>query len=143
MLKVKDVLSQKGSAVWSIASGETVYRALEIMAEKDLGALLVIDDGKVAGIFSERDYARKVILKGKSSKETRVRDLMTKNVYSITPDKSAEECLALFTAARCRHLPVYENNQLIGVVSIGDIVNAIITEQKAAIHDLETYIIGG
>ncbi len=142
MLKIKDVLSNKGNAIWSITSGETVYRALEIMAEKDIGALVVIDEGKVAGIFSERDYARKVILRGKSSKETYVRELMTKNVYSITSDKSAEECLALFTAARCRHAPVYENNRLIAVVSIGDIVNAIITEQKATIHDLEGYITG-
>ncbi len=142
MLTVKDVLKKKGNDIWSIGSGETVYKALELMAEKNIGALLVIDNGHVVGIFSERDYARKVILKGKSSRETSVGELMTKDVYSITSDKSVEECLALMTAAHCRHMPVYENNQLAGLVTIGNVVNTIIAQQKTTISDLENYITG-
>ncbi len=142
MLKVRDVLQSKNSNIWSINSQETAYKALEILAEKDIGALPVIDSGKLVGIFSERDYARKVILKGKSSKETQVGELMTREVYSITPDKPVEECLALMTAAHIRHMPVFDKNHLIGIVTIGDIVNAIISDQKIHIHDLEKYITG-
>ncbi len=142
MLKVKDVLTSKSKDIWSIGSNETAYKALEIMAEKDIGALLVIDKEQLVGIFSERDYARKVTLKGKSSKETRVGDLMTREVYSITLDKSVDECLALMTATHIRHMPVFENNHLTGLVTIGDIVNAIMTDQKIKIHDLEKYITG-
>jgi len=142
MLKIKDVLKMKGNDIWSIGPDETVYKALEIMAEKDIGALLVIDNGQVVGIFSERDYARKVTLKGKSSRETTVGELMTKELYSITSDKSVEECMALMTAAHCRHMPVYENNKLSGIVTIGNIVNTIIAEQKINIIDLENYIKG-
>lgn len=142
MLKVKDVLKSKGHDIWSIGSNESVYRALEIMAEKDIGALLVIDKGQVVGIFSERDYARKVILKGKSSRETLVGELMTKELYTITSDKSVEECMALMTTARCRHIPVYENNRLSGIITIGNVVNSIIAEQKVTISDLENYISG-
>lgn len=142
MLKVKDVLKMKGNDIWSIGPDETVYKALEMMAGKDIGALLVIDKGRVVGIFSERDYARKVILKGKSARGTTVGELMTKELYSITSDKSVEECMALMTAAHCRHMPVYENNQLAGIVTIGNVVNTIIAEQKIAIKDLENYIKG-
>lgn len=142
MLKVQDILGTKSKKIWSISSRETTYKALEILAEKDIGALMVIDEGKFSGIFSERDYARKVILKGKSSRDTSVGDLMTKEVYSITPDKTVEECMALMTTVHCRHMPVFENNQLIGVVTIGDIVNAIINEQQIKIQDLEKYITG-
>ncbi len=142
MLRVKDVLEPKNKDIWSVGSKETAYKALEIMAEKGIGALMVIDEGKLVGIFSERDYARKVILKGKSSRETSVGELMTSEVYSITPDKTVEECLALLTAAHCRHLPVFAHNKLIGVVTIGDIANAIITDQKVKINDLENYITG-
>jgi len=142
MLKVQDVLRTKSKNIWSVSSKETTYKALEILAEKDIGALMVIDEGKFAGIFSERDYARKVILKGKSSKETSVGDLMTREVYSITPDKTVEECMALMTTVHCRHVPVFENNQLIGIVTIGDVVNAIIHEQHIKIQDLEKYITG-
>ncbi len=143
MLKVRDVLRTKGSDVWSIGPKATAYEALQTMADKDIGALLVIESGNVVGIFSERDYARKVILKGRSSKETSVGELMTRKVYSITPDKPIEECMALMTATRCRHMPVFENNQLIGIVSIGDVVNAIISEQKITIQDLENYFTSG
>jgi len=142
MLKVQDVLRSKGKNIWSVNSGETTYKALEILAEKDIGALMVIDEGKFVGIFSERDYARKVILKGKSSRETSVGELMTREVYSITPDKTVEECMALMTTVHCRHMPVFENTQLIGVVTIGDVVNAIINDQQIKIHDLEKYITG-
>ena len=143
MIKVGDVLQTKGKKVWSIHPEATAYKALEIMADKDIGALLVIEKGHVVGIFSERDYARKVILKGKSSRETSVGELMTREIYSITQDKSVEECMALMTAIRCRHIPVYENHKLVGIVSISDIVNAIMIEQKIKIHDLENYIAGG
>jgi len=142
MLKVQDVVKSKSKKIWSISSKETTYKALELLAEKDIGALMVIDDGKFVGIFSERDYARKVILKGKSSRETPVGELMTKEVYSITPDKTVEECMALMTTVHCRHMPVFEKNQLIGVVTIGDVVNAIINEQQIKISDLEKYITG-
>ncbi len=143
MLKVRDVLRTKGSDIWFIGPEATAYEALQTMADKDIGALLVIERGNVVGIFSERDYARKVILKGRSSKETSVEELMTREVYSITPDKPIEECMALMTATRCRHLPIFENNQLIGIVSIGDVVNAIISEQKITIRDLENYFTSG
>jgi len=142
MLKIEDVLTSKNKNIWSISSRETAYKALEMLADKDIGALMVIDEGKFVGIFSERDYARKVILKGKSSKETSVGELMTREVYSITPDKTVEECMALMTTIHCRHMPVFESNQLIGIVTIGDIVNAIIRAQKIQIHDLEKYITG-
>ena len=143
MLKIADVLKTRDDNIWSIASQETTYKALEIMADKDIGALLVIDDEELVGIFSERDYARKVILKGKSSKETTVGELMTSPVYTISPEKSIEECMALMTKIHCRHLPVIESGKLIGVVSIGDVINAIITTQRVEIKDLRNYISGG
>ena len=143
MLKVTDVLKSKDNNIWSITSRETVYKALEIMADKDIGALLVIDEGQLAGIFSERDYARKVILAGKSSKETTVGELMTTPVFSISPDKSIEECMALMTAARSRHMPVIEDGKLVGVVAMGDVVRATIKKQKIEIDDLKNYVIGG
>jgi signal-transduction protein with cAMP-binding, CBS, and nucleotidyltransferase domain len=142
MLTIKHVLESKDKLLWSIDPKSKAYEALEIMAEKDIGALLVIESGKLVGLFSERDYARKVILKGKSSKETSVEELMTREIYSITPDKSVEECLALLTAAHCRHMPVMENDQLIGLVTIGDVVNALITDKQITIDDLKNYIAG-
>ncbi len=143
MLKVIDILNSKGSTIWSISSNETAYNALEIMGEKDIGVLLVIDEDRLVGAFSERDYARKVILKGKSSKDTTVGELMTTPVYSIHQDKGVEECMALMTASRSRHLPVIGEDKLIGVISMGDVVNAIITIQKYEIHDLKNYIASG
>lgn len=142
MLKIKDVLQSKSSAIWSIEPDDTAYKALEIMAEKEIGALLVMDGGAVVGIFSERDYARKVVLEGKSSKDTPVRDLMTANLYCINSDKTVEECMALMTKAHVRHMPVYENKRLAGIVTFGDIVNAVIVDHKVKIQDLETYIKG-
>ncbi len=143
MIKIKDVLKKKDNNIWSISPQETAYRALEIMAEKDIGALLVIYEGQLVGKFSERDYSRKVILKGKSSKETSVGELMTTTVFSVNPNKSIEECMAIMSASQSRHLPVIEGGMLIGVVSLGDIVNAIITSQKIEIEDLKNYIADG
>ena len=143
MLMVMDVLKSKDSNIWSITSKETAYRALEIMDDKDIGALLVIDEGHLIGIFSERDYARKVILEGKSSKETTVGELMTSQLFSISPDKSIEECMALMTAARSRHMPVMEAGKLVGVVTMGDVVSVIIANQKIEIDDLKNYVTGG
>lgn len=142
MLKIKDVLQSKSSAIWSLEPDDSAYQALEIMAEKDIGALLVMDEGDVVGIFSERDYARKVVLEGRSSKDTPVKDLMTSNLYCINSDKTVEECMALMTKAHVRHMPVYENNKLAGIVTFGDIVNAVIVDHKVKIQDLETYIKG-
>jgi CBS domain-containing protein len=113
------------------------------MDDKDIGALLVIDEGQLIGIFSERDYARKVILEGKSSKETTVGELMTSQLFSISPDKSIEECMALMTAARSRHMPVMEAGKLVGLVTMGDVVSVIIANQKIEIDDLKNYVTGG
>ena len=143
MHTVRQILHSKGSDIWSIAPQETAYKALQTMADKDIGVLLVIDGKKLVGIFSERDYARKVILKGKSSKETAVGDLMTLEVYYINPDATMEDCMALMTAKQIRHLPVMEDDKLIGVVTLGDVVNQVISDQKVTIQELEKYITGG
>ncbi len=140
MLKIEDVLKTKGDTIWSVTSKDTVFRALEILADKDIGALLVIDEGKMVGIVTERDYSRKVILKGKFSKETTVGEVMTTIVFSMGPEKSIEECMALMTNTRIRHVPVIASGKLIGMVSMGDVVNAIIKKQKVEIDDLKNYV---
>ncbi len=137
---VSQILKIKGDEVWSIAPSETTYKALQLMSEKKLGALLVIDKGKVIGIFTERDYARKVILKGKSSKTTPVSELMTKEVLYVDPGTSVEDCMALMTKKRVRYLPVMEKKQLVGVVTVGDVVNQLVEDQKFKIQELERYI---
>lgn len=142
MNTVKQVLATKGNQVWSITSNKTVYDALEMMSAKETGALLVVDDNTLVGILSERDYARKVALKGGSSLKIMVKDIMTTKVPYVTQENTVDECLALMTETRCRHLPVMEKNQLIGVLSIGDLVKATISEQKFHIHQLENYISG-
>ena len=142
MRTVEQLLQVKGSDIWSIAPQTTAYNALQIMAEKNVGALLVMEKEKLVGIFSERDYARKVILKEKSSKNTSVGDLMTREVFYINADSTLEESMALMTAKRIRHLPVLKHNQLIGIVTLGDVVRQIITDQKFAIRELEKYITG-
>lgn len=142
MLNIKDVLQSKSSAIWSIEPEDSAYKAIELMAEKDIGALIVMDDGAAVGIFSERDYARKVALKGISSKETPVKELMTADLYCINSSRTVEECMALMSKAHVRHMPVYENKRLAGIVTYGDIVNAVIVDQKVKIQDLETYIKG-
>jgi len=136
MKTVGELLQAKGHAIWSIAPDATVYEALELMAEKDVGALMVIDAGKLVGIMSERDYARKVILKGRFSKETRVREIMTEMVNYVGADDTIEECMAPMAEMRLRHLPVFEGDRLIGVISIGDVGKAIIAEQKLEIEEL-------
>lgn len=142
MITVSQCLQTKGHTVWSVESDRSVYEALQIMAEKDIGALLVVDEGKLVGIFSERDYARKVILHGKSSKETLVGEIMTPRVFYIHPEQSLEDCMALMTEKHVRHLPVLDGERLVGVISIGDVVKAIISEQKFVIEQLENYITG-
>jgi CBS domain-containing protein len=133
MKTVGELLQAKGHAIWSIAPDATVYEALELMAEKDVGALMIIDAGKLVGIMSERDYARKVILKGRFSKETPVRAIMTEKVMYAWADDTIAECMALMAEMRLRHLPVFEGDRLIGVISIGDVGKAIIAEQKLEI----------
>jgi CBS domain-containing protein len=143
MKTVKDILRIKGHDVWSTTPDATVYQALQTMAEKNVGALVVLDADTVVGIMSERDYARKVILHGRSSKEIRVREIMTSDVYYVRPDQNIEDCMALMTDKRVRHLPALENDQLVGVISIGDVVKALIAEHESTIKHLEDYITGG
>ena len=143
MYTVRHLLQEKGNQVWSIAPGATVYEALELMAAKNCGALLVIERGSVAGMFTEREYARQVILKGRSSKTTTVGELMATEVLYVSPDDTIENCMALMTDRRVRHLPVMDNGKLAGVVSIGDIVKAVISDREFTIRELERYITGG
>ena len=138
---IRDVLKNKDAGVISISANETVYKALELMAKENVGALLVMNGEKVIGIISERDYARKVILEGRSSLETSVEKIMTSRILYITPDKSVEEGLALMSEKRCRHLPVFEDDTLIGVVSIGDLVKANVAEKEFMISQLENFIL--
>jgi len=142
MITVQQLLKEKGRDIWSIAPQASVYEALQLMADKNAGALLVLDNGKLVGIFSERDYARKGILKNKSSKDTSVSALMTKKICVIDSQATMETCMHLMTDKHIRHLPVTENNQLVGVISIGDVVKQVISDQKFTIQELEKYISG-
>ena len=139
---IREILTHKGGTTWTVSPDTTVFEAIEIMAEKNIGALLVTRDNKLAGIISERDYTRKVALKGRSSKDTRVNEILSGQVVSVTPDHSVEQCLRLMTENRIRHLPVLEGNQILGVISIGDLVNWVISAQSSTIQQLETYITG-
>jgi len=143
MITVRDILRAKGNQVWRISPDATVFSALELMAEKNIGALVALDGESLAGIFSERDYARKVILKGKASKKTSVREIMTSEVTTVHPGQSVDECMALMTGKRIRHLPVFEGEKLVGLISIGDVVKAVISEREFTIKQLESYITGG
>ena len=143
MKTVKAILENKGREVWTIAPDTTVFEALKTMAEKNVGALLVRDGSAITGILSERDYARKVILHGRSSKELKVEEIMSTKVYFVSPGQNIEDCMALFTNKRVRHLPVLENDKLLGIISIGDVVKAVIAEQESTIKHLENYITGG
>ena len=142
MRTVKQILDGKGRATWSVTPDSFVYDALQLMADKEIGALLVVDKGKLVGVISERDYARKCILKGKSSLDTPVKEIMTQSVCSVTPDQTVEECMGLVTEKRIRHLPVLVNEQVVGIVSIGDLVKAVIDEKDFTIRQLESYITG-
>ena len=139
---IRDVLKRKSQEIWSITPDASVYQAIEMMADKHIGALLVIANGQLIGIISERDYARKVVLKGRSSKETRISEIMTSDVISVEPQQTIDECMKLMTENRIRHLPVIESQQVIGIVSIGDLVNWIISAQDHTIQQLQNYITG-
>ncbi|HKL26831.1 MAG TPA: CBS domain-containing protein [Desulfuromonadales bacterium] len=139
---VAKILQNKGHEVYSVAPEATVYQALEIMAEKEVGALVVLEKGKVVGIFSERDYARSVELQGLESRTTLVRQVMTEMLHYITPEKSVEDGMSLVTESHCRHLPVLKDNELIGLVSIGDLVKASLAEKDFVIKQLKSYIKG-
>jgi CBS domain-containing protein len=144
MTSVAQILKSKpDQAVYTIAASDSVYSAISLMAEKHIGALIVTDGGGIAGIITERDYARKVVLMDRSSKTTPVRDIMTPHVRFVEPEQTSYDCMALMTERRMRHLPVLENGKLIGMVSIGDLVKEIIAEQQFTIAQLEHYITGG
>lgn len=142
MKLVKDILGEKGADIYSIGPGDTVFDALTMMSDKRVGALVVMEEGELKGVISERDYARKVFLKGRSSPDTSVSEIMSDRVVCATMQQSAEECMALMTDKRVRHLPILDQNQVIGVVSIGDLVKAIISDQQFIIEQLEHYING-
>ena len=142
MKTVRDILQVKGSDCWSVVPSESVFEAMKLMAEKEIGALLVTEGDKLVGIISERDYARKVILQGRSSKTTQVREIMTARVVYADLHQGVEECMAVMTDKRIRHLPVMDKGRLCGIISIGDLVKSIIAEQKFIIEQLERYISG-
>ncbi|WP_266364015.1 CBS domain-containing protein [Tellurirhabdus rosea] len=142
-MKITAILRGKSiNTIYSVAPQATVYEALELMAEKNIGAVLVIENGRLAGIFSERDYARKVVLQSRASRDTTVREVMTANLITIAPDQRIEDAMRLMSEKHIRHLPVLDEGQLVGIISINDVVSAIIRDQKARIDSLESYITG-
>jgi signal-transduction protein with cAMP-binding, CBS, and nucleotidyltransferase domain len=140
--KIGSILDNKENRIWSMGPDETVYDAIALMADKGIGALLVLSEGELVGIISERDYARKIILHGRSSKDTLVGEIMTTSPMTVTPEHTVDECMRIMTQHRVRHLPVLDEDELVGVISIGDLVNAIIEAQAHTIHQLHTYITG-
>lgn len=142
MKTVNEVLKNKGREIWTVSPLATVFQALELMAQKDVGALPVVQNGKLVGIFSERDYARKVILKGRASKDTTVSELMTQTVFYVCPENTLEDCMALMTSKQIRHLPVLDHDRLAGIITLGDVVKRIISEQEFTIKELEKYVKG-
>jgi CBS domain-containing protein len=142
MATVRKLLEQKEKGFWTIMPDTTAYEALQIMAEKDVGALLVVEGSSLLGIFTERDYSRKVVLKGRSSKETPVSELMTISVYCVSPEDTTEQCMEIMNCRHLRHLPVLEGGHLVGLVSIRDVVKMIISEKETTIKDLELFISG-
>lgn len=139
---VRQMLQSKGSQVWSVEPDESVFKALEMMADKNVGALMVMKGDTLVGMFSERDYARKVILHGRASRDTAVRDVMSDHVVTVSPEKTMADCMVLMTERHIRHLPVVEQGRILGLVSIGDVVKAIISEQSFLIDQLQSYIQG-
>ena len=142
MKTVGQILDEKGRDLWTVEADDSVYHALELMAEKSIGAVLVMEDSQTVGILSERDYARKVVLEERVSRHTLARDIMTPNPVCVRPDQTTNECIALVTTRRIRHLPVVEDGKLVGMLSIGDVVKAIISEREFVIRQLENYIAG-
>lgn len=141
MATVRQILEKKGSQVWTITPERTVYDALRLMGEKEIGALAVVEGERLVGVISERDYARKVVLKGKTSRETQVREIMTSPAFYVGLEQSVAECMAIMTEQRVRHLPVLEKDELVGIISQGDLVKSIIDEQQFIIGQLENYIV--
>lgn len=139
---ISEILSQKGSQVWTVSPETMVFDAIQLMADKNIGALLVTENGRLVGVMSERDYTRKIALKGKSSKQTPVKEIITGKVVSASPSHTVEDCMRLMTDHRVRHLPVLSGEKIVGIVSIGDLVNWIISAQTTTIHQLQTYITG-
>lgn len=142
MRKVHDILKDKGDQVYSVKPTDTVLHALGVMAEHGIGAVVVLDGDKLVGILTERDYARKVVLAGRSSKDSEIKDVMTSQVACVAPERSVDECMALMTQKRVRHLPVVDHKTVVGLVSIGDLVKATIAHQKFTIEQLQSYIMG-
>jgi CBS domain-containing protein len=140
---VSSLLHQKGSTVWQVSPEATVFDAIKLMSEKNIGALTVMSGDRLVGIFTERDYTRKIALMGKTSKDTRVQEVLSGEVVCVTPNDSVEECMRLMTEHRIRHLPVVEGQKVLGIISIGDLVNWIISAQNSAIEQMEQYIAGG
>jgi len=141
-MKVKDILKGKGGNIISVSPSTTVLEALKLMADKNIGGVLVMEEQKLVGIFTERDYARKIILKGKSSAEARISEVMVSKLITITPDHDTAQCMQLMTDKTIRHLPVLDNEKVVGVISIGDVVKSVIEEQQNVIEHLEQYIAG-
>lgn len=142
MKSVSDILNAKGHDIWAVKPDDTIFDSLQLMADKGIGALLVMDGEKLIGIVTERDYARKVILEGKSSKSSPIADIMTSKVLCVSPERTVEECMVLMTDKRARHLPVVDDERVVGVLSIGDLVKAVISEQQTLIDQLQHYISG-
>jgi CBS domain-containing protein len=139
---ISEILSHKGNTVWTINPDSNVFDAIQLMADKNIGAVAVLDQHRLIGVLTERDYTRKVVLKGKASKTTHVREILSPQVIAVTPDHTIENCLRLMTEHRIRHLPVLKESQLVGIISIGDLVNWIISAQRTHIEQLQTYISG-
>ncbi len=140
MKVVKDILKNPGHKIWSVSPATTAYEALEVMADKNIGALLVFENEHLVGIFSERDYARKVILKGKASKDTPVSEMMTRQLFYVKPENTLTECMALMTSKHIRHLPVFDNNRIAGIITLGDVVKEIVSEQAITIKNLQDFM---
>ncbi len=139
---VKDILGAKDRELWSVKPDDTIFDAIKVMADKGISAVLVMDGDKLAGIVTERDYARKVVLEGKSSRESAVNEVMTSKILCVAPDQTIDQCMALMTEKRIRHLPVLEDGSVVGIVSIGDLVKAVMSDQKELIDQLKHYIAG-